>query len=186
MSIVTPTHVDERSIFSFTPPMRNPPSAEEVVANKLDWKMMNITNVVDCPRELHFTLPDGIEIQKHLGADGQSNYGLYATKLLKKHTIIYRSKGYHVHMKDVDFKIINDLDGTEYQLNAIRHLSKVADGIGLILTFQSFTDHSCDPSCYFIGREKNVESDVITLRDIHSNEQITCDYCLFEYDPEGK
>jgi hypothetical protein len=115
----TPPHLDERSIFSYPPPLYKP-TAKEIASKKIDInKITNdedikkeSTNIIDCPSEIHCTLPDGMKVGKHPIVDEQENWGLYATKLFPRHSVVFIDKFYnYIYDKDVDYKVIIDPNG---------------------------------------------------------------------------
>ena len=107
----------ERSIFQYPPPVYKP-SAKEIAskmrnndANNED-NGRNYTNIMDCPAEIHCKLPDGIKVENHPCSDGKTNWGLYATKMFPKHSVIYfRERGGYIHDKNVDYKLIIEPEG---------------------------------------------------------------------------
>ena len=87
---VTPTSVDERSIYSYIHPTRTP-SAEEIISKNMDWeKLENFSTEFGCPTDIQCILPDGIKIENRARPNGESDYGLYATKFFKKHTTVFK------------------------------------------------------------------------------------------------
>ncbi len=112
----TPLYLDQRSIFSYPPPSDGQ-SAKEVA-----WQSRNnnntgidsekFPNIMDCPKEIHCTVSDGLKFENQPCTDGEPNWGIYATKLFPKHSVVFisRSIGY-VYDKDVDYKLIIDPEG---------------------------------------------------------------------------
>jgi hypothetical protein len=193
----TPPHFDERSIFSY-PPSVYQPTAKEIASNKNN--INNITddeeiknkclNVIDCPSEIHCTLPDGIKVENHPTANGDANWGLYATKPFPQHSVVFITKpSIYIHDKNVNYKLIIDPNGPTIILNSIRHSCNVAKGVQEFLTYGALINHSCDANCCldtkYPGLKDNERLAVIALRNIQADEEITLDYNLFGYDMPG-
>ncbi|CAF1187614.1 unnamed protein product [Rotaria sp. Silwood1] len=69
-------------------------------------------NIMDCPMEIHCTLPDGIKVENHPTPNGKTSWGLYASKLFPKHSVIYiREFGGYIYDKNVDYKLIIEPEG---------------------------------------------------------------------------
>ncbi|CAF1065506.1 unnamed protein product [Didymodactylos carnosus] len=110
--MITPPHLNDRSIFSYAPPSYKPSAAEMASRsrnNNNDDDDKKYAGITDCPTEIHCILPDGIKVENHPTRDGETNWGLYATKLFPKHSVIYtRAHGGYIHDKNVDYKLVID------------------------------------------------------------------------------
>ena len=106
---------NERSIFSYPPPCYSPSArevAQHTVRNTNDDDEKRYDNIIDCPPEIHCTLPDGIKVENHPTPDGMTNWGLYASKPFPKHSVIYiREFAGYLHDKNVDYKLIIEPKG---------------------------------------------------------------------------
>ena len=105
-------HLNKRSLFSYPPPVFEP-TAREIAQSKTIISTNNSSeNIIDCPEEVHCTLPDGLIVKSHPTAYGQCNWGIYATKIFPQHSLIFITKPYtYIHDKDTNFKLIIDPEG---------------------------------------------------------------------------
>ncbi|UJR13028.1 hypothetical protein I4U23_000055 [Adineta vaga] len=186
--MTTPPHLDERSIFSYPPPSHKP-SAKEVASKSHDKDISEHDNnefsdVIECPTEIHCTLPDGLKVENHPTSDGKANWGLYASKIFPKHSVVYvvPFMGY-VRGTDATFKLIVEPEGTVVPMGVLSHLAPCAKDIYYLSTYPALLNLSCDPSCLYNAqdlKEGQVIS-LIALRDLHPGDEITNDICLAAY-----
>ncbi|UJR13002.1 hypothetical protein I4U23_000028 [Adineta vaga] len=185
--MTTLPHLDERSIFSYPPPTYNP-SAKEIAAKSRGKDIAKddsneISDVIDCPTEIHCTLPDGLKVKNHPTSDGKANWALYATKFIPKHSILYTVPfmGY-VRGTDAMFNLIVDPEGTVVPMSVSCHLAPCAKDVYYLTTYPALLNHSCDPStCYRTPDLKEGHVTAITLRDLYPDDEITIDICLASY-----
>jgi hypothetical protein len=72
-------------------------------------------------------------------------------------------------------------------MNTIIHGVSLTNNRRIIYYFDSFYNHSCEPSiCTFENNYEDCSFNVFALRDILPGEEITCDYSIFEYDCKEK
>jgi hypothetical protein len=115
--MTNPSHLDERSIFSYPPPSYNP-SAKEIAEKSGDTaistheKAIDISNIIECPTEIRCTLPEGLKVENRPTKDGKANWGVYATKFFPKHSILFvvPCMGF-IRSTDAEFKLIIDPEG---------------------------------------------------------------------------
>ncbi len=104
-------------------------------------------------------IPDSIYMNKsRLGGKG-----LFAKEAIKKNTILFHFEG----------RIGDDAhtNPESLQLDEDKFLEST-------IKFDDFVNHSCEPNCYIDWKTLNF----IALKEINKDEEITCDYCTFEYD----
>lgn len=137
------------------------------------------------PEVFHQSIPEGLKLKKV-----PYGYGLFATKYFSKGSTVYTGKQYVIPNKFAEFKlIIDNFDGAEYLLDTETHSVEVSESKRWLYLFDSFMNHSCDPSTISRSHPDTLTSgeyDTVALRDIHPEDEITCDYNLFEYDCHGK
>jgi len=127
-------------------------------------------------------VPDGINIQK-----ASSGYGLFASKLFLKGTVLYMGKQIEIPNTHNSFNLITN-QGT-FLLDTETHSVQFSPHLRWLYLFDSFMNHSCQPTT--ISHQTNEQRErgeysTIALQDIHPGQEITCDYNLFEYDCQGK
>lgn len=137
------------------------------------------------PQVLHQSIPEGLKLK-----NVPYGYGLFATKYFPKGSTVYTGRQYVIPNKYAKFKlIIDNSDGAEYLLDTETHSVEVSESKRWLYLFDSFMNHSCDPSTISRSHPDTLTSgtyDTVALRDIHPGDEITCDYNLFEYDCHGK
>ena len=136
------------------------------------------------PQEIHQTLPDGINIRK-----SPYGYGVYANKFFSMGSVLYVGSQVIIANEYAEFKLVITNNANTFHLNTDTHSVKFSDSHRWLYLFDSFMNHSCDPTT--ISRQttdlysKN-QYQTVALRDIQPGDEITCDYNLFEYDCSGK
>ena len=114
----TPPYLEQRSIFSYPPPPSNGRSAKEIAwqsrnnNDNIGFDIKKFPNIMECPKEIHCTMPDGLKVENRPYGDGQASWGIYATKLFRKDSVVLTLSfiGY-VCDKAVDYKLIIDPEG---------------------------------------------------------------------------
>lgn len=81
-------------------------------------------------------------------------------------------------------------DGGEYMLDVQTHTVKQwDDNMRQLYAFDSFMNHSCDPTSESILLSKDSAEQVyhqVAIKDMAPGDEVTCDYSLFEYDCPDK
>ena len=133
------------------------------------------------PEEIHQFIPDGVEIKRV-----PYGFGLISTKFFPKGSVVYVGEQLVIKNRYAEFKlIIDNLEDTEYLLDTETHSVEISDTERWLYLFDSFMNHSCDPTTVseIVGPNRY---NTVALRDIVPGDEITCDYNLFEYDCHGK
>ncbi|EFC48529.1 hypothetical protein NAEGRDRAFT_78553 [Naegleria gruberi] len=131
---------------------------------------------------IHETIPEGIAIKA-----GEYGFGLFATKFFAKNSSVYVGRQIVIPNVYAEFTLITD-QGT-FKLNTDTHSVQFNENQRWLYLFDSFMNHSCDPSTISEQTEEMKITNqyaMVALRDINPGDQITCDYNIFEYDCHGK
>lgn len=136
-------------------------------------------------QEFHQLLPEGVEIRKI-----SYGHGLFATKFFHKGSVVYTGHQIVIPNKFAEFRlIIGNRGGAEYLLDTETHTVEITETDRWLYLFDSFMNHCCAPTAVSRSRDNIGTSgvyDMVALVDIHSGDEITCDYNAFEYDAHGK
>lgn len=130
------------------------------------------------------TVPVGMKIGKT-----PYGFGLFASKSFKKGELIYVTREYMIPNKEATFLLLTDQG--DYTLTTDTHSVAISDEHRMLYLFDSFMNHSCDPSSYstYYGdfpKKTPLDYGTYALRDLVKGDQITADYNVFEYDAKGK
>lgn len=134
--------------------------------------------------EIHQTIPNGLEVK-----DARYGYGVFATRFFPKGSIVYTGRQIVIPNKFAEFKLVINGTNQVFFLNTETHSVEFNDSHRWLYLFDSFMNHSCEPttrSRQTESQREDNEYDTVALVDIHPGDQITCDYNLFEYDCHGK
>lgn len=127
------------------------------------------------------TLPEGVDIRPT--SYGQ---GLFVTGPHKAGDIIYTGKGLLIPDIRATYELALD-NGRVYQLDSDTHSVKYSESERLLYLFDSFMNHSCNPSTKSVPVDGEMFGfHTVATRDMAAGDEITCDYNLFEYDCKGK
>ena len=91
-----------------------------------------------------------------------------------------------IPIPDENFDIELVTDSGKFELNSIIHSVKYTENERVVYTFDSYVNHSCDPSIHAFCSNEEYKCESWALRDIEPGDEINCDYFLFEYDCEKK
>jgi hypothetical protein len=112
--------------------------------------------------------------------------GLFATKYFPKDSILYTGTYYLTPDTDLTIKLYIEDSGETYYISSIIHGYKVGLNERQICLFDSFMNHSCDPTSITklqtLHQIQTRNYSQIAFKDILPGDQITCDYNLFEYE----
>jgi SET domain-containing protein len=157
---------------------------EKVTTTATSKKVSFKTTTTATPKpllELSQKLPNGIVI-------GNTSYGfgLFATKFFPKDSILYTGAYYLTPDADLTIKLYIEDSGETYYISSIIHGYKVGLNERQVCLFDSYMNHSCDPtSITKLQTPNQIKARnycQIALKDIQPGDQITCDYNLFEYE----
>lgn len=144
-------------------------------------RRMSMSTFDGGPEELHQSIPEGLDIKRVA-----YGYGLVATKFFPKGSVVYVGEQLVIPNRFTEFKlIIDNRDNTEFLLDTETHSVEISESERWLYLFDSFMNHSCDPTTFsqIIGPNSY---NTVALRDISPGDEITCDYNIFEYDCYGK
>lgn len=133
------------------------------------------------PEEFHQCIPDGVDIKRVV-----YGYGLVATKFFPKGSVIYVGEQLVIPNRYSEFRlIIDNRADIEFLLDTETHSVEISENERWLYLFDSFMNHSCDPTSISEIVGPNTYN-TVALRDILPGDEITCDYNLFEYNCHGK
>jgi hypothetical protein len=122
-------------------------------------------------------------------AIGKTAYGrgLFATKFFAAGEVLYHGHSVFVGVKPGTIALKTDTGF--YALDVQMHTVAHDDERRQVFLFDGFMNHSCLPNSYS-GNDRLTEAgalyDTVASRDIFPNDEITCDYDLFEWDNRDK
>ena len=156
-----------------------------VSVNGADERKWSASTFDGGAQEIHQTVPDGVEVRK-----APYGYGLFATKAFLKGSVVYIGQQIVIPNVYNEFRLVLDNQGgAQFKLDTDTHSVQFSDSERWLYLFDSFMNHSCDPTTISRQtaqqREQNVY-ETAALKDIQPGDEITCDYNLFEYDCHGK
>lgn len=159
--------------------------SDVVVPACFDERKWSVSTIDGDIQEIHQYIPEGIEVRKAF-----YGFGLYATKSFKKGSVIYLGQQIIIPNMYKEFRLVLDNQpGVEFILDTDTHSAQFSDTKRWLYLFDSFMNHSCDPTTIFQQsteqRAQNIYQ-TIALKDIVPDDEITCDYNLYEYDCHGK
>lgn len=132
-------------------------------------------------------IPEGIQFQYVPG----KGMGIFATKFFPEKTLIYQAKFVQVPHTDESYDYtIQIYDPTttillqEYQCNSYLHGVKYYD-TRFLYGFDSFMNHDCHPNTFSTVKFNSLTYNTFALKDIAIGEEITCDYCTFDWECHG-
>jgi hypothetical protein len=110
-------------------------------------------------------------------SDAHGEVGLLSKRSFKKGEIVFRNKITKIEQSDItivkldnSYKVLNNLTHT---INRVSHR--------LFIYFDTFMNHSCDPNTRTIFCDDSDTYNTVCIRDIGSDEELTCDYTTFDY-----
>jgi len=118
--------------------------------------------------------------------------GVFAAKDCKKGEVIYTGTYSLIPDDGVSKPIRLITDIGEFDMTTEMHTVGIGFGkekFRQAYTFDSFMNHSCDPTTYSADEQETEEGGTyktVALRDMKAGEEITCDYDLFEMDSRKK
>jgi hypothetical protein len=130
--------------------------------------------------EIYVTIPDAIEIKKN----EFGYHGLFFKKDFKKGDILYLNEGPIVEWDKVPEKIKLITNQGEFEIDKKIHTSPCGRDYLMLYNFDSFTNHSCNPSTYsYLENEEvlDVFATAVT-RDVKAGEEMTGNYLVFYYE----
>ena len=135
--------------------------------------------------DIRQTVPPGLSVRR-----ARYGFGLFATEFFPKDSVVYIGEQIVIPNKYAEFRLILDnQNNDEFLLNTETHSVQFTETERWLYLFDSFMNHSCDPSTCSRQSESqkiNNQYQTVALRDIQAGDEITCDYNLFEYDCHGK
>jgi hypothetical protein len=142
----------------------------------------------DDPYEISCVIPDGIAIKPT-----KYGLGIFTTREFLPNEVLYTGVYYNIDDFGYDRPLLLKTNQGNYQMTTEMHTVGIGHGTEIkqrqLFTFDSFMNHSCDPNTFSADEHETVDGGTyktVALRRIEANEQITCDYDLFEYDSRMK
>lgn len=122
-------------------------------------------------------VPPSIEIAKD-----NDSFKLLSRACFNTGDIVYQNQTLYFQE---DQLLLGTLDGDFVLFDNVKHTTNQGGGIREFFYFDSFMNHSCDPNTltHFISENSYLG---IALRPIVIGEELTCDYGVFDTQPDGE
>ena len=130
--------------------------------------------------EHKFNFPETLEFGKSKYGDN----GLIAKQNFKKGDVIYEDYFQIFDFNTLPQKIVFDTNLGKIEIDKSIHTAHYIDNLVLLLNYDSFTNHSCDPNTTSFSTDENdiTRYNCVALKDINAGEQLTCNYNCFIFD----
>jgi hypothetical protein len=142
----------------------------------------------DDPYELECVIPEGITIKPT-----KYGLGIFTTREFLPNEVLYTGVYFNIDDFGYDRPLLLKTNQGNYHMTTEMHTVGIGHGTATkqrqLFTFDSFMNHSCDPNTYSADEHETATGGTyktVALRKMEANEQITCDYDLFEYDSRMK
>jgi hypothetical protein len=124
-------------------------------------------------------VPENVSVRKT-----KHGYGLFSNVFIPQNTIIYRTNFYKVTDDDTVYNLhLRQYNGDiSFKVNKTHTVQNgcVRD----LYTYGGFINHSCDPNTK-AGDENTCEYETVAIKDINADDELTCNYLVFDYDCNG-
>lgn len=134
--------------------------------------------------ELLSDKPDSFEVK-----DGKYGKGMFATRAFSKGDILHRSQLHFIPDKPGNV-LVRSSDGSSIILDVLTHsVARKGHDTRELYAYDAHMNHACEPntkSANTVWTDQGASYDTLCLRDIAKDEEITCDYELFEWDCKDK
>ncbi|CAF3116574.1 unnamed protein product [Rotaria socialis] len=155
------------------------PCTEEILSYEFQYED-DVSEAVECPPEIHFTIPEGFEIRR-----ARYGIGIYTTKFIPKNDYMFTAYYIPIHDKQLKVKEITDR-GDIIEIDTSTHFLNAGNGTYLLDPCAALINHSCDANANnideIIGMKVTRRSSYYAVRDIQPNEEITINYLLAVYE----
>ena len=125
-------------------------------------------------------IPDSV----YVGVSKLSEIGVIARQNFKKGETIYENTSYLVKLDNLPETIQLQTDQGIFELNKFIHTSHYHEDQFILYNFDSFTNHSCDPTtnCILLNEDDPLPYKCVALKDINEGDELTANYNAFYYE----